>query len=118
MAVEMRSWIWQRQTYSGSTVNLTMLIRDILLSDKFVIKILWDPKSLSHSLAQILFTHCLCYSILLCLKSDRNCNLNSYISHTLNWWQQLYISINIIQRKVAKSLSCCYHHPVSHSFCV
>src|SRR5215211_2031357 len=113
----MRSLIWQRQTCSGSIVNSSVLIRDIL-SDKFVAEILWNPKSLSHPLAQILFTHYLCYSILLCLQSDHNCNLNSYLSHTINWWQQLCIRINIIQRKVAKSLSCCYHHPVSHSFCV
>src|SRR5215216_2307686 len=117
MAVEMRSSIWQRQTCSGSMVNSSVLIRDIS-SDKFVAEILWNPKSLLHPLAQILFAHYLRHSILLCLKSDHNCNLNSYISHTLNWRQQLCISINIIQRKVAKSFSCCYHHPVSHLFCV
>src|SRR5215211_5613073 len=117
MAVEMRSWIWQRLTSLGNIVNSSVLIRDIFF-EKFIAEILWNPKSLPHSLAQILLTHHLGYSILLCLESDHNCNLNSYISHALNWWQQLCIHINIIQRKVAKSLSCCYHHPVSHSFCV
>jgi len=55
----------------------------------FVAEILWYPKPSLRSLAQVLFAHYLQHSILLGLYFDHNCNLNSYISHILNWWQQL-----------------------------